>query len=139
MEQRPFSDIAYQMYIDEEKLMGSRCSGCGALFAPPRPICINCRSTRMRWVELSGRGKLAAFTCIAIGPAFMIAQGFNRDNPYCCGVVELPEGVRVDARIIGVDPKKPESIKVGMPVTARYLHQQIDGKMTTFLAFAPLN
>ena len=138
MEQKPFSDISYEAFLKEEKLMGSKCTGCGASFVPPRPICIKCHGTDMEWVEMSGRGKLAAFTCITIAPPFMIAQGYNRNNPYCSGVVALEEGGRVDARIEGVDPKKPEEIKVGMPLKATYIHRKDEEQEETYLAFQPV-
>jgi uncharacterized OB-fold protein len=64
MEERPFSDISYEQYLKEEKLMGSRCKKCGALFVPPRSICIKCYSSEMEWVEIKGEGRLHAFTCI---------------------------------------------------------------------------
>jgi uncharacterized OB-fold protein len=88
----------------------------------------------MDWFELSGKGKLAAFTCISIGPSFMIAEGYNRNNPYISGVVALDEGARVDARIEGVDPKKPEEIRIGMPLKVKFLQR---GEGQTFLAFEP--
>ena len=91
----------------------------------------------MQWVPLSGNGKLAAYTCIAIGPPFMIGQGYDRQNPYCVGVVELEEGVRVDARIEGVDAKRPETIQVGMPLKVRFLHQGEGEDARTCLAFEP--
>jgi uncharacterized OB-fold protein len=138
MEERPFSDISYEQFLDEERLMGSRCKTCGTLFVPPRPICIRCHGTDMIWVETEGRGKLSAFTCIAIGPPFMIAEGYDRKYPYCSGVVELDEGVRVVARIEGVDATKPEGIKVGMPLTVRFLHRGEGDKRKTYLAFTPL-
>jgi uncharacterized OB-fold protein len=138
MEERPFSDISYAKFLAEEKLMGSRCAHCDALYVPPRPICICCHHGDMQWEEMLGRGKLAAFTCIGIGPAFMIAEGFNRRNPYCSGVIALDEGVRVDARIEGVDPNNPETIKVGMPLTVKFLHRQLGNQAKTYLAFAPL-
>lgn len=134
MADRPFSDIAFEQFLNEEKLMGSTCRQCGTLFAPPRPICVNCRSMDMDWVELSGKGKLAAFTCISIGPAAMIAEGYNRNNPYISGVVTLDEGVRVDARIEGVDSRQPEAIRIGMPLKVKFLHR---GENQTFLAFEP--
>ena len=84
---------------------------------------------------MKGNGKLAAFTSITIGPPFMIEEGFDRKNPYCVGVVELDEGVRIDARIEGVDAKNPESIKVGIPLSVKYLHRGEGEKMKTFLAF----
>lgn len=138
MEERPFSDIAYEQFLKEGKLMGSKCKQCGALFTPPRPICIECHSTDMEWMEMSGKGKLAGFTCIAIGPSFMAEEGYDRNNPYCVGVVELEEGTRVDARIEGVDGSKPETITVGMPLGVKFLHRGEGVDSRTFLAFEPL-
>lgn len=137
MEQKPFSDIAYEQYLKEERLMGSKCNDCGSNFVPPRPICINCHGSNMEWVQMKGRGHLAAFTCISIPPPFMIAQGYNRKNPYCTGVVELEEGAKVDARIEGVDAGKPEEIKVGMPLKVKFLHMKTADKKETYLAFEP--
>lgn len=137
MEERPFSDISYEQFLKEEKLMGSRCTQCNALYVPPRPICVECRSIDMAWEEMSGKGKLRAFTCITIGPSFMRAEGYDRNNPYCSGVVELDEGARVDARIEGVDTQNPETIKIGMPLKVQFLHRPEDGPVTTYLAFRP--
>ncbi len=137
MEERPFSDTSYRQFLNEEKLMGSRCKKCSTLFFPPRPICIKCYSPRLEWVEMKGRGILRAFTCIYIGPPSMIKQGYNRKNPYYSGVVELEERVRVDARIEGLDTNKPEDIRVGMPLRAKYLHRQTDEGQKKYLAFEP--
>ncbi len=138
MEQRPFNDISYEQFLNEEKLMGSRCKKCGTLFVPPRSICIKCYGTEMEWVEMKGKGKLAAFTCISVGPPFMIAEGYDRKRPYCSGVVALDEGTRVVARIEGVDASKPETIKIGAPLQAEFLHRGEGDNLTTFLAFKPL-
>ena len=139
MEESPFSDIAFEKYLNEEKLMGSRCKQCRALYVPPRPICVKCHSDDLAWEEMTGKGKLAAFTCISIGPPFMIAEGYNRNNPYCSGVVELEEGPRVDARIEGVDTKNPETIKIGTPLSVKFLHRQREDLPITYLAFAPVS
>lgn len=138
MEKRPFSDISYEQFLHEEKLMGSKCNQCGAVFTPPRPICIQCHSSDMEWVEMKGSGKLAGFTCISIGPSFMTDEGYDRNNPYCVGVVELDEGTRVDARIEDVNASQPETIKVGMPLTVKFLHRGEGENLRTFLAFKPL-
>ena len=137
MEEKPFSDISYEKFLNEEKLMGTRCKGCGTQYVPPRSICVDCYGSDMEWIGMKGKGRLAAFTCINIPPPFMIAQGYNRKNPYCTGVVELEEGARVDARIEGVDCTKPEDIKVGMPLKAKYLHREEGEKSETYLAFEP--
>jgi uncharacterized OB-fold protein len=137
MEQKPFSDVSYRQFLNEEKLMGSKCKGCNTHFVPPRSICINCHSSDMQWIELKGSGRLAAFTCITVGPPVMIAEGYDRERPYCSGVVELEEGGRVDARIEGVDTKNPEGIKVGMPLKVKFLHRGEGPDSRTYLAFEP--
>ena len=138
MEERPFNDISYEQFLNEEKLMGSRCKKCGALSLPPRSICIKCYSSQMDWVEIKGKGKLAAFTCISVGPPFMIAEGYDRKRPYVSGVVALEEGTRVVARIEGVDGSKPETIEIGAPLQVEFLHRGEEDNLTTFLAFKPL-
>ena len=138
MGERQFSDISFEKFLNEEQLMGSRCKKCNALFTPPRSICIKCYESDMEWVEMKGTGKLAAFTCITVGPPFMIEEGFDRKHPYCVGVVELDEGTRVDARIEGVDPNNPESIKIGMPVSVKYLHRGEGERAYTYIAFNPM-
>jgi len=138
MEQRTFNDISYEQFLKEEKLMGSRCKDCGALFVPPRSICIKCYSSEMEWVEMKGEGRLAAFTCITVAPPFMMAEGYDRKHPYCSGVVDLEEGSRVDARIEGIDANKPKDIKVGMPLRVKFLHRGEGEKTETYLAFEPV-
>lgn len=137
MENRPFCDISFHQYLDEEKLMGSCCTSCNSLSTPPRSLCSCCHTTEMAWVQMQGRGKLLAFSSINIGVKFMSAKGFDRNNPYCVGVVELCEGTKVNARIIGVDAKGPETIKVGMPVKVVFLHEIEAGLEKTYLAFTP--
>ena len=137
MEEIPFNDISYERFLGEEKLMGSRCQKCGVLFVPPRSICIKCYDSEMEWVEMKGKGKLAAFTCIAIGPPLMLKEGYDRKHPYVSGVVELEEGVRVVARIEGVDGSKPETIRIGIPLQIEFLHRGEANSSKTFLAFKP--
>jgi len=138
MEDRPFSDISYHRFLNEERIMGSKCKKCGALFLPPRSICVECYGNEMEWVEMSGKGKLVAFTCIAVGPPFMTKEGYDRRHPYCNGVVEFEKGVRVVARIEGIDSSKPENIKIGTPLTATFLHRTEADNLNTYLAFRPL-
>jgi uncharacterized OB-fold protein len=137
MEGRPFNDISYERFLSEDKLVGSRCKKCGALFVPPRSICIKCYGSEMEWVEMKGKGRLAAFTCIAIGPPSMIKEGYDRKHPYVSGVVELDEGVRVVARIEGVDGTRPETIKIGAPLEIEWLHRREGESAMTSLAFRP--
>lgn len=108
---------AFYEYLAGGKLMASYCAESDALYLPPRAVCPKTHSTEMEWREVSGKGKLAAFTAVYIGPTFMNEQGFDRTNPYVTGVVELDEGVMISARITGVDAANPESIEIGTPLT----------------------
>ena len=138
MEERRFNDIAYRQFLAEEKLMGSKCKKCGARSMPPRSICSNCHGTEMEWAQWSGKGKLVAFTSTFVVPPAMAAEGYDRANPYCSGVVELEEGGRVDARIEGVDAAAPETVAIGLPVRVRFLHRGEGEARKTTLAFAPV-
>ena len=138
MEDRPISVISYKKFLDENKLMGSKCKKCGALYTPPRPLCLKCYSDDMEWHEMKGKGKLATFTSIYIGPPWMIAQGFDRTHPYASAVVDLEEGTKIDARLVGIDANKPEDIKIGMPVTVDFLHVGEGEKIESVLAFKPV-
>lgn len=138
MEERPFSDTSYGQFLNEEKLMGSKCTKCGALYVPPRPLCIKCHGSDMQWVEMKGKGRLTAFTSITVGPPFMIAEGYDRKHPYIAGIVQLEEGASVDARIEEIDGTKPEAIKIGTPLTVKFLHRGEEENLRTVLAFKPL-
>ena len=138
MEERPFTNATYEQFLNQGKLMGTSCKSCGALFLAPHSLCTKCYGTEMEWVEMRGKGKLVAFTCIAVGPPFMVEEGYDREHPYCSGVVELEEGARIDARIVGVNASNPETIKIGTPLTVEFLHRGEEGNKQTFLAFKPL-
>ncbi len=82
-------------------------------------------------VEFKGIGKLVAFTVICVPPPAMVKEGFSREKPYCCGVVELEEGVRLTARITGLDTGKPDKIEIGTPVKVEFVKRQ-DGITIAF-------
>jgi len=137
MEERPFSDISYKRFIKEEVLMGSKCKKCGEMSVPPRHFCVKCHSDDMEWHEMKGEGELAAFTCIFVAPPMMTKKGFGRKNPYCTGVIKLVEGPRTVARIEGVDAKKPDSIKIGLPLQVDFIHEGEGEEKETTLVFRP--
>ena len=88
----------------------------------------------MEWVEFKGRGKLSGYTCIAVGMSRMIEEGYSKEKPYCSGVVELDEGPKISARIMGVNTQKPEEIKIGAPFRVEF----VDRGEQTFLGFKPI-
>jgi uncharacterized OB-fold protein len=90
----------------------------------------------MEWVELSGKGELAAFTAVYIGPTAMIDAGYDRTNPYCAGIVRLAEGPSISAQILGVDASQPQSIAIGTPLQVSIIERNLDEENSRFyLAF----
>jgi uncharacterized OB-fold protein len=137
MSEREFTSAAFQRFLSEHKLMGSQCQSCGALYLPPRPLCTACHDEDMAWTEMSGRGRLLAFTTIHIAPTIMIEAGYGRDNPYCTGVVQLEEGPAISAQILGVDAAHPESIAIGTTLQVAFVAREAGpgGETRTYLAF----
>lgn len=114
--QMPFTAHSFQYYLGQGELKASRCPGCDKVYLPVRALCPDCGKTDLEWVDLSGKAKLSAFTAVYIGPTFMNEEGFSREKPYLTGIVELDEGPRISARLLGLDPADPGSIKIGTPL-----------------------
>jgi len=139
MKQRPFTAFSFRELLREKRLMAVRCVECGKVFLPPRPFCIACRKENVEWVSLQGSGRLVAFTVIAVGPTFMVERGYGRENKYCSGIIELKEGLRIDALITGIDTSKPEQLEIGTTLYAKFLEIDGDNSSGMLLAFEPLN
>ena len=119
----------YQKNIEMGKFRAFKCKGCGAVIAPPSGACYKCGETEMEWTEVSGKGTLVSFTVIHVAP-----EEFQEEAPYYIAIVELEEGTRVSARLLGYDPLQPEKMKIGIPLQMVYL-KGISGK--AYLAFQP--
>jgi len=144
MSDKLFTAKDFYAFLGEHKLMGSRCKACGAVYAPPRPTCPAClddgagtaeAGAALEWIELSGKGELAAYTVIHIAPTAMLEAGYDRKHPYCSGVVALAEGPRVSAQILGVDVSAPETIEIGMPLKVAFIERGEGEVRKTYLAF----
>jgi uncharacterized protein len=96
----------------QHRLLIQRCNQCGTLRHPPRPMCSECRSYEWDVVDASGRGTVYSFVVNHYPqvPAF--------DYPLAVGLIELEEGTRLVANVIGVETSK---IQVGMPVEVEWV------------------
>lgn len=137
MSTRDFTSTSFYEFLGEQKLMGSRCKSCSALYLPPRSLCTACHSPKeeMEWIEMSGQGKLLAFTTVHIAPTAMIEAGYDRKNPYCAGIVQLNEGPAISAQILGVDATQPEQIAIGTPLRVSFVERGQGEERRTYLAF----
>ena len=93
-------------YLEEGKVMGSRCKECGLVFFPPRADCYKCFSSDMEWFEVTGNGKLMAYSKLKYAPV-----GFDEDLPYCIAVLDYGD-YKIFGRIASDIPE--DEIKLGM-------------------------
>lgn len=103
---------SFYKFIGEGKLMGAKCSRCGTLHLPPKPVCTNCFSTDLKWVPLSGKGKLLTYTVIHVAP-----KQFEQMVPYSVGIVKLDDGPQLLGMIRGIEQDK---LEIGMPLTLEF-------------------
>jgi uncharacterized OB-fold protein len=117
-------------YLEKGNLMGTKCLDCKNIMIPPRLICVDCKNTNLEWFKFKGNGTLKTFTILHTAPTPL-----KEKAPYILGIVKLNEGPMITGRIIGIDPKTPEKIKIGMEVKA----DSIQESDVTILAFRPNN
>lgn len=82
--------------LSERSLVSTRCTACGRLSFPPKPICRFCWHQEMEWVSLPPEGKLYSFTTVRVPP-----RAFNALAPYSVGIVDLDVGLRLTCSIVG--------------------------------------
>jgi uncharacterized OB-fold protein/acyl dehydratase len=108
------------------RLLIQKCSSCGRLRHPPGPMCAACHSTEWEAVEASGKGTVYSFVINHYPqvPSF--------EYPLAVGVVELEEGTRLVANVIGIEP---HDIEIGMPVEVEFVDHDEE---LTLPAFRPV-
>ena len=93
-------------YLEQGKVMATRCKDCGLVFFPPRADCYQCLASNMEWIEISGTGKLVTYSKLEYAPI-----GFGDDLPYAIALLDYGD-YKVFGRIAGNVPE--EEIKIGM-------------------------
>lgn len=109
----------------ERKLVLQRCPRDGFFFYP-RSRCPSCLGDDWRWEDVSGRGKVHAFTVDRIGHDPALAAR----APFAIALVELDEGPRMPANLIDCEV---DDVSVGMRVEAAY--EDVDD--VTLVRFRP--
>mgnify|MGYP003575054132 CR=1 FL=1 len=98
----PVSNPDSQVYWDgarENRLMIRKCKSCGTTHFLPRYLCPSCWSTELEWVAASGRGIVHSYTVIRRAPL----PEFADRVPYLVALIDLEEGPRMMANILGAD------------------------------------
>lgn len=109
----------------EPRLVGARCLRCGAAFFPRRAVCARCLSSEVEAVPLSPTGTLYTYTVVHQStPEF--------PTPYVLAYVDLPEGVRLLAPLVGVEA---DQVRIGMPLRLRVEPLRTDAQGRTILGY----
>ncbi|MPZ42299.1 MAG: hypothetical protein GEV05_02645 [Betaproteobacteria bacterium] len=97
---RPDADSAhYWAQARHGKLVLRACTDCGRRHFPPRLACPYCWSQRLQWLDASGEGTVYTYTVMQRAPQ---PQWLAR-VPYVVALVDLAEGPRMMANIVGDD------------------------------------
>jgi hypothetical protein len=104
------------------KLLLQRCA-CGRLRHPPGPACPSCHSFEWKAEQASGSGRVYSYVVAHHPPV----PPFAYPNPIA--LVELDEGVRVVANLVGVSP---DAIRVGLPVVCEIVEVEPGFRLPRF-------
>lgn len=98
----------------EGKLLVQRCGDCHQTQSVPRLFCRHCMSENLQWETSAGLGRIYTFTV-----NHRAANPHMTDKlPYVVAVVQLDEGTRLMANIVGA---APETVRIGNRVRVCFL------------------
>jgi uncharacterized OB-fold protein len=80
-------------YLEQGKVMTTRCKKCGTAYFPPKMDCPSCLDSDVEWFEITGTGKLVTYTVVHYGPS-----GFEDEAPYTLAIADF-DGLRIFGRI----------------------------------------
>jgi uncharacterized OB-fold protein len=95
--------------LREGKLMLQHCSSCGKVRHYPRPVCPHCFSLESEFKPAPLTGKLHTWTVCHHPFNFF----FKAAAPYIVALVDMEEGVRINAQLRGLDAA---NLKIGQPL-----------------------
>ena len=95
--------------------MPYQCTHCGEVAFPAQPSCRACSKTTTKIIQLGDRGTLWTWTIQSFmpKPPYRSDESAQNFRPYGVGYVEMPGGVRVEARL---HENTPEQLRIGMPM-----------------------
>lgn len=135
---QPVAEGVFTETDDGPALLGSRCRTCGNHMFPTQEGCTRCTGTDTETVELARRGTLWTWTVQGFPPKAPPYIGdVEHFEPFGVGYVELPDQVKVEARLTEADPDKLE-IGMEMELVTVPLSSDDDGNDVVTFAFAPV-
>ncbi len=103
----------------ERRLVLNRCADCGRWHNPPKPVCPECWSDRVRPTPVSGRGTVHLLVWLRQGPP---ADGVDYSMPHPVVTVELEEQAALRFTSTVVDTTMDE-LEIGDPVELTWVER----------------
>ena len=98
--------ITWRRIPERYRLLGTYCDNCKTNYFPARKLCTKCRRKgKIIPKQFCGKGKIYSYSELSSGPA-----GFELEAPYLLAIIELDEGPKLTAQVVGV---KDSDVKVG--------------------------
>jgi uncharacterized OB-fold protein len=123
-------DRFYREMRDNRRIMGVRCSRCGAVLLPPRPYCGFCYEPAEEWVQVSDEGTVVTYTVV-----HQVAPGRPAEKPYTYALIML-DGADVQFPHM-VSEVPAGGVRVGMRVKAVWAEDR-KGTLHDIEYFRPL-
>jgi len=101
------------------RLIGSRCTKCGAESFPPVYRCRKCGSYEIKDAEMPKTGRILTYTIL-----HEPMPGFEAQAPFPLAIVKLANGATVLTQIVD---SPEESVKTGAKVRATLRRAKVDG------------
>lgn len=118
---RPDYEQPYWEAARRHELLLQRCTRCQQLRYPFSPVCPDCLTEDADWIPASGRGSLCSW--ITFRQAFQ--PYFSDKVPYVVALVDLEEGPRLHANLVGADPA---TLAIGQPVEVTF--EDVDDELS---------
>ena len=137
--QVPIQEGLYTWPSRQPQLIASKCTVCAEVAFPKQDSCPSCTGSSTEEILLGRRGKLWTWTVQHFPPPTPPYTGDARSFvPFGVGYIELPEGIRVEARLTENDPERL-AIGMDMELVVEKFLQTEDGKDLMTFAFAPVS
>lgn len=121
---RPLDEAVFR--LAPPRLVLWQCEACRALHFPRRAVCATCGCDRLIQRLGGEAGRLFTFTIVRAAP-----PGYGGPVPYAIGVVELDDGLRVEANL-----HAPEFASLGVGQRVRAEAVPLDGE-TGIVSYRP--
>lgn len=107
-EPRPIHPGLFVDDVDGPRLLAAHCAACDRLHFPAGTVCPYCAADGCRERRVGPAGRLWLYTAVTSRP-----PGYRGEVPFGFGVVELPDGLRVVARLTEA---RLDCLRDGLPV-----------------------